>query len=110
MTTWRTLRTVIESAEIRIDLLESGPLTAGWIVRRACNVYQVFRPPVARPESGVVDLLADGVLIGCYGQPGDAQRALLDDVGLDAPDLIESDNVVYLNFPRTYSARPGVST
>ena len=107
-TTWRTIRTVIDSAEIRIDLLESGPKTAGWIVRRACNVYQVFKPPASRPEDGVVDLLSDGVCVGIASQPVDAQALLLDETGIGAPDEIIADNVVYLNVPRPepVEARP----
>ena len=55
---------MIENQKIRLDILETDGLTAGWIVRRACNAFQAFVPSGVRPESGVVDLLTDGLLIG----------------------------------------------
>ena len=71
---WTTFHTVMDGTKIRLDMLDQDGVTAGWIVRRACNVYQAFKPPGSRPDSGVVDLLTDGCLVG---QAGDAEGARL---------------------------------
>ena len=75
---WNQFHTVIDGTKIRLDMLDQDGITAGWVVRRACNVYQAFKPPGHRPDDGVVDLLADGCLVG---QAGDVEgaRALLEE-------------------------------
>lgn len=75
---WNQFHTVIEGTKIRLDMLDQDGITAGWIVRRACNVYQAFKPPGSRPDSGVVDLLTDGCLVGQASDP-EAARAMLED-------------------------------
>lgn len=81
---WTTFHTMIDGAKIRLDMLEQHGKTAGWIVRRACNVYQAFTPSPVRPVDGVVDLLTDGVLIG-QACDSDGARRLIEEA-LDIED------------------------
>ena len=79
---WQTFHTVIDGTKIRLDMLDQGGQTAGWVVRRACNVYQVFKPPTVRPDSGVVDLLTDGVLVGQAATPEGARELLQEELAI----------------------------
>lgn len=87
-TSWETFHTMIAGEYVRIDVAELGGLTAGWVVRRACNVYQAFKPSLRRPDSGVVDLLTDGVLIGQASSADDARAILVDQLGIPPGDLV----------------------
>lgn len=71
---------------VRLDLANQGGKTAGWVVRRACNIYQAFKPPGSPPDSGVVDLLTDGVLVGQAGCIEDARELLAVAVGIEVGD------------------------
>jgi len=71
MNTWATNHMIIEGTKYRLDTLTADGKIAGWIVRRACNVFHAYLPPARlnTPEDGlghdaVVDLLADGRLLG----------------------------------------------
>lgn len=81
-TTWEIFHTMIAGEYVRLDIADLDGLTAGWVVRRACNVYQAFKPSSRRPESGVVDLLSDGVMIGQAGNADDARAILVDELGI----------------------------
>lgn len=95
---WNTYHVTIHGAKIRLDTLDQHGITAGWIVRRACNVFQAFKPPATPPDSGVVDLLADGCLVGQAGDV-DSARALLQ----DAIDIEETGTNPVLNLHRPVS-------
>lgn len=73
--------------EIRLDMLESDGITAGWIVCRACNVYQAFKQPAANDDQ-VVDLMCGGELVGIYPNLEDARDAVLDSLGITEPQLV----------------------
>ncbi|MCK5496144.1 MAG: hypothetical protein KAI80_07025 [Hyphomicrobiaceae bacterium] len=83
MATWTTHHTVINGDNIRLDLLDQQGKTIGWVVRRACNVYQAYRPHPSPPDSGVVDLLRDGVLIGQAGDVHGARDLVQEALRLD---------------------------
>lgn len=83
MATWNQFHTVINGTKIRLDMLDEGGQTAGWVVRRACNVYQAYKPNPTRPDDGVVDLLTDGILVGQAGDPEGARQMLEQDLGME---------------------------
>lgn len=89
MDTWRIYDMNIDETEIRLETLDRDGLIAGWVVRRACNVFQAYLPPSALPipEDGlahdaVVDLLTDGRLIGQAGDSDDARQLIQDALGI----------------------------
>lgn len=101
MATWQQYDIMQNGENIRLDTLDLSGKTAGWVVRRSCNVYQAFRPTRYRPESGVVDLLQDGFLVGIFPNGDDAQRAVLDELGIRGPvEYRDAGGVVYLSVKR----------
>ncbi len=91
---------MIAGEYVRLDLAESGGKTAGWVVRRACNVYQAFKPSTRRPDSGVVDLMSDGVLVGQAGSAHDARELLVAAIGLELSASIETRVATIHQFER----------
>lgn len=75
MTTWTTIHTMQQGRRIRLDFAEQHGKTVGWVVRRACDVFQAFRMPEDPPE--VLDLLADGELIGQAANVHDARDLVI---------------------------------
>lgn len=104
MTTWETFHTMIAGEYLRLDIADQGGKTAGWVVRRACNVYQAFKPSARRPESGVVDLLVDGVLLGQAGNAEDARELLVSELGLEDSAPVETKIATIYQFDRPLPA------
>jgi len=95
----------IDGEIIRLDLLEQDGRTAGWVVRRACDVFQAYTPPGFRPDGdGVVDLLRDGRLVGQAATAGDARELVVEAVGAQVFERLE-DGVVRVSFCRPVVAR-----
>lgn len=95
----------IDGEIIRLDLLDQDGKTAGWVVRRACNVFQAYRPPAFRPDGdGVVDLLRDGRLVGQAATADDARELLVEAVGAEIFERLD-DGVVRVSFCRPVIAR-----
>lgn len=83
--------------EIRLEMLDTtAGLTVGWVVCRACNVYQAYAPPRCRPnDDGVVDLLRDGVLLGQVSDAAEARELVLESVAkLVAENLFRNGIVI----------------
>lgn len=86
MGTWNTFTAMTSAAEIRVDLLEHGGQTAGWIVRRSCGVWMAWlRPP--GPEREALDLERDGLFLGVAPEAEDARQLVLDALGIAEPQL-----------------------
>jgi hypothetical protein len=90
MDTWQTYDMDIDDTEIRLETLDRDGKIAGWIVRRACNVFQAYLPAAALPipEDGqahdaVVDLLTDGRLVGQAGDSDGARQLIQDALGIE---------------------------
>lgn len=103
-TTWETFHTMIAGEYVRLDIADLDGLTAGWVIRRACNVYQAFKPSVRRPDSGVVDLLTDGVMIGQAGSAHDARAILIDELGLSPATQVSTTVAQIYQFDRPLPA------
>jgi hypothetical protein len=88
MATWTTFTAMIGNTEIRLDLLEQHAATAGWIVRRSCNVWQAFRAPLILGDC--VDLETDGELVGIFSDDETARQAVVDAVGIDEPQILRA--------------------
>lgn len=98
---FETFDTVIGSDTFRVSTLNLDGRTAGWVVRRACNVWVAYAPSRSRPEDGVVNLLTDGVPIGQYADEYDAKQALLDDLAIDDEvSEMTPGNVTFFNLDR----------
>lgn len=103
MNQWRTFYSVINDTKIRLDTLDQDGETAGWIVRRACNVFQAYLPP-ARPvtdengqgQDAVVNLLNDGRLLGQAGNADDARTLVEDALDIDDSQTVPALNVAYM--------------
>lgn len=102
MKAWTTYYAVINEAKIRLDTLDLDGKTAGWVVRRACNVFQAYLPPTrpVTPEDGqghdaVVDLLRDGVLLGQAGDMEGAHKLIQDALGLEDTATLPALNIVH---------------
>lgn len=86
MNTWS--RYSLEREPIQLELLDVDSATAGWVVRRACNTWQAFSKPDDLDPAGVIDLLADGELLGTFSNVEDARQAVVDALRLDGPQLV----------------------
>lgn len=86
MATWTTFTAMMRNTEIRLDLLETNAATAGWVVRRSCNVFQAFRAP--RIVCTVCDLERDGEMVGIFPDVDAARQAILDALGIVEPTLL----------------------
>lgn len=77
MTTWTTIHTMQQGRRIRLDFADQHGDTVGWVVRRACDVYQAYRMPDSDTVPEVVDLLEDGELIGVADNVHDARDLVI---------------------------------
>jgi len=81
MDTWTSFTIMANDTEIRLDLLEHGGDTAGWIVRRSCGVHLAWlRPPDS--DASAFDLERDGLFVGVASSAADARQLILDRLGI----------------------------
>ncbi len=98
---FETFDTVIGHEKFRLSTLQAGELTAGWVVRRACNAYFAYRPSRRRLPGGVVNLLTDGELVGQFSNDYDAKAALVEALGIvDTVTDMRPGRIAYFNVDR----------
>jgi len=104
---FETFDTVINHRRYTVSTLNLDSRTAGWVVRRGCNIWFAYVPSRSRPEDGVVNLLTDGVCIGQYPDEYDAKSGLLDELAIDeAITEMTPGHVTFFNLDRDQYTSP----
>ncbi len=92
MNTWTPITAMVGTTEILLDLLDVDGRTAGWIVRRSCNVFQAFVPPEKPENDQVVELENDGELVGIFPDQELARQAIIDHLEIKGPQFVMPDS------------------